>query len=122
MGSGALMKPINNMVCGVQVASLAEAAALIDKSGLDLTGGVPGSPLVGAIASRITNQDYNVHFAVHLMEKDLTYALAEGSGHGAGLATVEAAAGVFRRANEAGWGEKAIASVVEPIRAVGPAG
>ena len=34
-GSGALVKLINNFMCGVQAAALAEALALIEKSGLD---------------------------------------------------------------------------------------
>ena len=35
-GSGARMKLINNFVCGVQAAALAEAASLIQKGGLDV--------------------------------------------------------------------------------------
>src|SRR5690606_6129729 len=35
VGSGATLKLINNFLCGVQVASLAEAVAMIEKSGLD---------------------------------------------------------------------------------------
>ena len=34
-GSGALLKLINNFLCGVQAVSLAEAMALIERSGLD---------------------------------------------------------------------------------------
>ena len=122
VGSGALMKLINNMVCGVQVASLAEAVALIQKSGLDstqalsvLTSGAPGSPLVSAVAARMANHDYKVNFALHLMQKDLTYALAQGDDHRVPLATVKAALTVFRQANEAGFGESDMASVVEPM-------
>ena len=36
-GSGALLKLINNFLCGVQVASLAEAMGMIEHSGLDRT-------------------------------------------------------------------------------------
>ena len=36
-GRGALLKLVNNFLCGVQAASLAEAIALIEKSGLDRT-------------------------------------------------------------------------------------
>ena len=53
IGSGALMKLINNFVCGVQAVALAEAVAAIERSTLDrdkavavLTGGAPGSPIV----------------------------------------------------------------------------
>jgi len=64
-GSGSLLKLINNFVCGVQIASLAEGLALIEKGGLDrakaleiLTGGAPGSPLVKAVAARMTTPEY----------------------------------------------------------------
>ena len=36
VGSGAKMKLINNFLCGVQVASLAEGLTWIERSGLDL--------------------------------------------------------------------------------------
>ena len=56
-GSGALMKLINNFVCGVQAASLAEALGIIESSGLNreqaveiLANGAPGSPLVRTLA------------------------------------------------------------------------
>src|SRR5438067_1618284 len=59
VGSGASMKLINNMVCGVQLSSLAEAVRLIESSGLNatealrvLTSGAPGSPLVRGVATR----------------------------------------------------------------------
>ena len=55
VGSGAMLKLVNNFVCGVQVAALAEAVAMIEHSGLDrmkalevLTNGAPGSPLFKA--------------------------------------------------------------------------
>ncbi|HSY10124.1 MAG TPA: NAD(P)-dependent oxidoreductase, partial [Candidatus Dormibacteraeota bacterium] len=48
-GSGAMLKLINNFVCGVQVAALAEALTMIERSGLDraqalevLANGAPG--------------------------------------------------------------------------------
>ena len=80
-GSGALLKLINNFMCGVQAASLAEALALIERSGLDrakalevLTTGAPGSPLVKTLSARMTARDYTPNFLLRLMAKDLTYA------------------------------------------------
>ena len=62
-GSGARMKLINNFLCGVQVASLAEALAWIERSSLDreqalkmLKNGAPGSPLLAAISARMVEQ------------------------------------------------------------------
>ena len=64
-GSGALTKLINNFMCGVQVASAAEALAMIERSGLDVTktvgvlgDGAPGSPLVKTMFTRMTAGDY----------------------------------------------------------------
>ncbi len=81
-GSGARMKLINNFVCGVQAAALAEAIAVIEHSGLDrvqaldvLANGAPGSPLVRTLGGRMASRDYRTNFAVDLMAKDLTYAI-----------------------------------------------
>jgi 3-hydroxyisobutyrate dehydrogenase len=65
VGSGVLMKLVNNFLCGVQAASLGEALSLVDAGGLDrtkalsiLTGGAPGSGIVKRIAERVTTNDY----------------------------------------------------------------
>lgn len=123
-GSGSLLKLINNFVCGVQLASLAEALAMIEQSGLDrgpalkiLTDGAPGSPLVKAVSARMTTLDYTPHFLLRLMAKDLGYAIQEGDKLSIELATAKAALEEFRRAVDKGHGEKDIAAVVEPLRA-----
>ena len=125
-GSGALIKLINNFVCGVQVASLAEALALIERSGLDrakalsvLLDGAPGSPLVKTIAARMTASDYTPNFLLRLMAKDLAYALKEGEARSLSPATAAAALEVFQRAIDAGHGEKDMSAVVETLRAKG---
>lgn len=122
-GSGALVKLINNFVCGVQVASIAEALAWIERSGLDrakaqsiLLDGAPGSPLVKLIASRINAGDYTPNFLLRLMAKDLGYALKEGAAAGHPLQTPESALEVFQRAIAAGHGDQDMAAVVEPLR------
>ena len=122
-GSGALLKLINNFVCGVQVASLAEAVALIEQSGFDrakalgvLLDGAPGSPLLKTIAARMTASDFTPNFPLKLMAKDLGYAVAEGRPRGLSPATAAAALEVFQRAIAAGHGEKDMSAVVEPLR------
>ncbi len=123
-GSGALLKLINNFVCGVQVASLAEAMAMIERSGLDraralevLTNGAPGSPLVKAVSMRMTTPDFTPNFLLRLMAKDLGYAILEGGKLSAELTTAAAALKAFQRAIAAGHGEQDIAAVVAPLRA-----
>jgi 3-hydroxyisobutyrate dehydrogenase len=122
-GSGARMKLINNFLCGVQAASLAEAIVLIERSGLDrdtafsvLAGGAPGSPLVNAAGLRMTQADYAVNFALTLMHKDLSYAAAEAERADVPFATAEAARDVFGRAIAAGWGDADFSAVIEPLR------
>ncbi|MBC8096723.1 MAG: NAD(P)-dependent oxidoreductase [Akkermansiaceae bacterium] len=123
IGSGALLKLINNFVCGVQIASLAEAVAMIERSGLDrtaalgiLTNGAPGSPLVKTVAGRMTTPDFTPNFLLRLMAKDLGYAIQEGEKLSVELTTAAAALKTFQTGIAAGHGEKDIAAVVEPFR------
>lgn len=123
VGSGALLKLVNNFMCGVQAASFAEAVGVIEKAGLDrtkalelLTNGAPGSPLIKLFSQRMADGGYEPNFVLRLMAKDLAYAQNEGAKHGINLATAEAAHGVFQRAIEAGLGEKDFSAVLETFR------
>ena len=124
VGSGARMKLINNFVCGVQTAALAEAITLIERSGLALDAaltilrnGAPGSPLVNAVAPRMATRDYTVAFMLALMRKDLTYAIAEGESKGVALSTAGAARRLFDAALQSGWGQLDFSAVIEAVRA-----
>jgi 3-hydroxyisobutyrate dehydrogenase len=123
VGSGALLKLINNFMCGVQLVSLAEAMALIESSGLDrtralevLTGGAPGSPLVKTMSARMTARDYTPNFQLQLAAKDLRYAMAEAAKHGLTLTTAATALEMMNRGIEAGRGAQDLSSVVEEFR------
>ena len=122
-GSGARMKLINNFLCGVQVASLAEGLAWIERSGLDrdvalgvLKSGAPGSPLLGAISARMVEAKYNVNFLLSLMEKDLRYAAADAATLGVDLRTAKTAETRFHEATEAGHAQRDMSAVIEPLR------
>jgi 3-hydroxyisobutyrate dehydrogenase len=122
IGSGARIKLINNFVCGAQAAALADAVALIERSGLDrnlaltvLTDGAPGSPLVKAAAGRMATPDYTVNFKLSLMRKDLAYAIDEANRHGLALSTARTARDMFDRA-VADWSDADFSAVVEPLR------
>jgi 3-hydroxyisobutyrate dehydrogenase len=126
-GRGALLKLINNFMAGVQAASLAEALALIERSGLDrtkalevLTTGAPGSPLVKTVSGRMATRDYTPHFVMRLMAKDLTYALGEGQRHGLSLSTVASALEVLKQAIAKGHGDEDFSALVEPLREEAP--
>ena len=123
VGSGAKLKLMNNFLCGVQAASLAEGLAWLERSGLDreksldiLKGGAPGSPLIAGLSARMTSRDYTVNFAVKLLSKDLKYAHDAAAEDGIDLTTATNARALFDRAAELGYGDQDIASVVEPIR------
>jgi 3-hydroxyisobutyrate dehydrogenase len=122
-GSGALLKLINNFLCGVQAASLAEAVALISKAGLDrgkalgvLTNGAPGSPLVKTVVARAAAGDAVPNFVLRLMAKDLSYAIEEGSRNHLNLQTAVPALTEFQRAIAAGYGDSDFSAVLEAIR------
>ena len=122
-GSGALMKLINNFLCGVQAASLAEALAMIENSGLDrtqalevLANGAPGSPMLKTLSARMTARDFRPNFSVNLMAKDLAYAIAEGSQLDVALKTAQAGREVFQAASASGWGEQDISAIIESFR------
>lgn len=121
--SGALIKLLNNFLCAVQAVSFAEALTVIENSGLDrakslelLTNGTPGSPLVKAMATRMTVRDYTPNFAMKLMAKDLVYAGKAGWKHGVDLATAARALEVFQNAMADGHHEKDFSAVVEYLR------
>jgi 3-hydroxyisobutyrate dehydrogenase len=122
-GSGAMLKLINNFMCGVQVASLAEAIAMAERSGIDaklagdiLAAGSPGSPLVKMVVPRMVARDYTPNFLVPLMVKDLTYVIDTFRNAGIELADARAARERFQAAADAGHEHQDIASVVEVFR------
>jgi 3-hydroxyisobutyrate dehydrogenase len=124
VGSGATMKLINNFLCGVQVASMAEALVWLERSGLDhdkalsiLKNGAPGSPLLANISARMVSRDYRVNFLLKLMSKDLQYARTAAAGRGIELTTAANARDLFESAAAQGFGEQDMSSVVEPLRA-----
>lgn len=122
-GSGSLIKLINNFVCGVQVAAIGEAIAMIERSGLERTralevllNGAPGSPLVKLIAGRMTSSDFTPNFLLRLLAKDLGYAIQEAGRQSLELTTAKAALTDFERAIAAGHGDKDMSAVIESLR------
>jgi 3-hydroxyisobutyrate dehydrogenase len=124
IGSGARLKLINNFLCGVQIASLAEAMVWIERGGLDraqalrfLTTGAPGSPLLGAISARMAAQNYEVNFLLRLLQKDMNYAIADAAKVHVDLRTARTAEVRIGEAVKAGRGEQDMSAVVEQVRA-----
>jgi 3-hydroxyisobutyrate dehydrogenase len=123
-GSGALLKLVNNFMSGLQAVVLAEALALIERSGLDratalevLLNGAPGSPLVKTLTPRMTERAYTPpNFSLRLMMKDLTYAREEAARLGVSLETATCALSLFERSLAAGHGDLDFSAVVEVKR------
>lgn len=123
VGSGALVKLINNFVCGVQAVALAEALAMIERTTLDsaralsvLIDGAPGSPLVKLLSRRMKARDFSPNFPLKLMAKDLKYAIDAAASHSVPLATARAALHTMRQAIEVGLGDEDFSAVVELLR------
>lgn len=122
-GSGARLKLINNFLCGVQAASLAEAVSMIYAGGLDpekslsvLTGGAPASPLIKLISARAASSEKDTNFILRLMAKDLSYARDEAKRAGLSAETSSAALQIFTKAMEKGYGEMDFSAIVHSLR------
>jgi 3-hydroxyisobutyrate dehydrogenase len=123
IGSGALLKLINNFMCGVQAASFAEAVSLIEAGGLDrakaeaiLTSGAPGSGIVKRAAASAAANDFTPNFPLRLMAKDLGYAIDEASERGLSLQTASSALAVFKQAITKGHGDEDFSAVVKALQ------
>ena len=123
VGSGALVKLINNFLAGVQAASLAEAIAIIERSSLDrvqtigaIVNGSPGSPVMKTLASRILADDFSPNFYLHLLAKDLGYAIGEGERRGVPMSMASTARDLLQASIARGDGDKDMAAVVEQFR------
>jgi 3-hydroxyisobutyrate dehydrogenase len=117
-GSGALMKLINNFLCGVQAASFAEALALVEASGLDrgkvlsiLAAGAPGSLIVKRMTEKVAANNFEPAFALRWMAKDISYAIQSATEKGLSLPTAAAALGEFQQAMAQGHGDEDFAAV-----------
>jgi 3-hydroxyisobutyrate dehydrogenase len=122
-GSGCLLKLINNFMCGVEVASFAQAIVLAERAGLDpgkvtelLLNGASTSLAIKSIASR-AKPGGSFMFALELMKKDLTYAAAAGEPYQMTLRTAEAARELLQEAVDQGLGTRDASAIVEFVRA-----
>lgn len=123
LGCGAQLKLINNFLCGVQVASFAEALAWMEKTGLDrdaalafLKKGAPGSGILSTMADRMTERKYEVNFLLRLMAKDMRYAKVAAEQLGVQLTTEEPVEQLFDQAQQRGLADKDMSAVVEVVR------
>jgi 3-hydroxyisobutyrate dehydrogenase len=123
VGSGIKVKLLNNLLIGIQVASLAEMLALAERTGIDaeraarfISNGAPGSPMVKLAVQRIVAHDFTPNFSVRLMAKDLAYAISEAELFSAGSSMARAAKRIFETGLEAGLADKDLCSIIQVLR------
>ena len=121
-GSGALVKLINNFVCGVEAAAFAEAMSLVNASGIDrekcvsvLSNSALASPLIKRMLASMAANDFTPNFPLKLMTKDLGYAIREAADRGVTLQTAGPALAVFQRAAAQGLGDQDFSAVTKSM-------
>jgi 3-hydroxyisobutyrate dehydrogenase len=122
-GSGAALKLINNFICGIQAAGLAEGIAMVQRAGLNLqtslpvlANGSPGSPLTKTLVNRFTTADQTVYFLLKLMAKDLKYGVKLANESGVDVPTGRAALDTFSAAVDANHGERDMSAVIPYVQ------
>jgi len=122
-GSGALVKLINNFVCGVQAASFAEALALVNASGIDrekclavLSNSALASPLIKRMLASMAADDFTPNFPLKLMTKDIGYAQREAAAIGSPVSTAAPALEIFKHAVQEGLGDQDFSAVMKSVK------
>lgn len=108
-GQGAMVKTVNQLLCGVHIAVMAEAFALADKVGVDLAllleimqGSSAASWMLNDRGSRMLQANPEVTSAVDIFVKDLGIVLKTGTDVRAALPIAAAAQQMFLAASGRG--------------------
>ncbi|GGW52445.1 NAD(P)-dependent oxidoreductase [Streptomyces xantholiticus] len=125
LGSGMRMKLLLNLLMGIEVQAMAEAAELAAATGLDkqlvlrtIAGSGFASPVMSFKSRRLATGRFDEpDFRLRLMAKDLMLATEQAAAAGLRLPLTAAAAQTHTRAAEQGFGDEDCAAVT---RAVAP--
>lgn len=124
-GQGAMVKTINQLLCGVHIAVAAEAFALADKAGLDLellleimSGSAASSWMLQNRGPRMLEDHPEVKSAVDIFVKDLSIVLQTGHDIRAGLPIASAAHQMYLAASGRGDGKADDSQVIQTYRAM----
>ncbi|MEP1081342.1 MAG: 3-hydroxyisobutyrate dehydrogenase [Nitratireductor sp.] len=129
-GAGQAAKICNNMMLGIQMASVAEAFVLAEKLGLDaqrlfdVSSTASGQcwslttycPVPGPVPTSPANRDYTPGFAAALMLKDMGLAIAAANSTGADVSVAEKAASLYQDYADAGQAGKDFSGIINLIR------
>ena len=124
-GQGAMVKTINQLLCGVHIAVAAEAFALADKADVDLDmllqimgGSAASSWMLQNRGPRMLQQDPEVASAVDIFVKDLSIVLQTGVDVRAALPIASAAHQMYLAASGRGDGRADDSQVIQTYRAL----
>lgn len=122
-GQGAMVKTINQLLCGVHIAVAAEAFALADKAGLDLgllleimSGSAASSWMLQNRGPRMLEDNPEVKSAVDIFVKDLSIVLQTGHDLRAGLPIAAAAHQMYLASSGRGDGKADDSQVIQTYR------
>jgi len=112
-GMGTTLKLINNLILGVAIQASAEALVLAEKAGIDPRKVMEitsvGGARTGAMETRgpwMIERNFEPHFSVHNMYKDLSSAMKLADGCGAVLPATSISLEMLRAARSQGDGDK----------------
>lgn len=112
VGNGAAMKMLVNQLLGQSIVAFAEALVMGEAMGLEKETlfntliNTPGvAPLIPSIRHRLENADYETHFPLKLMLKDLHLSSVSAYENGVASPSLNAAKEIFAQARQSGLGE-----------------
>lgn len=118
LGAGQVVKACNQMVVGITMAALSEAALLAEDAGVDvalmyrmLAGGWGGSAVLEAKHTKVETRDYSNSGAAKFMVKDLLIALGETRASNRSLPISAHALEIYQGLTAAGLGDEDLAVV-----------
>ena len=122
-GQGAMMKTVNQLLCGVHIAAAAEGMALAEKAGISgevvleiLGGSAAASWMLNNRGPRMVQEEPHVTSAVDIFVKDLSIVMDAGRAAKAALPVAAAAHQMFLAASAQGHGLKDDSQVVLTYR------
>jgi L-threonate 2-dehydrogenase len=126
-GQGAMVKTVNQLLCGVHIAATAEALSLAQKAGIDgkvlldiLGGSAASSWMLKDRGPRMLDDEPVVTSAVDIFVKDLSIVLDAGRSSKAALPLAAAAHQMFLAASGMGHGLADDSQVLLAYRALNP--
>jgi 3-hydroxyisobutyrate dehydrogenase len=123
VGAGAVVKLMNQLLVGINLAGAAEAMVLGVKAGVDATllyetiASATGNSLQlqRCFPEMILKGNFDAMFSVDLLHKDLNLGVEVGKDTRVRLLLGALAVQVFEEAREAGFGSEDIAAVIRPL-------